>query len=200
MHKCSDYSFSLSECDVWLFRSPSPLPVNAYWAWTLHCLGCPPLFRHLHSHSPSYFCTNPAGVWSWLTRCGLFTGGTVKANTKYHDGRLCLVLVHRVGKLTEMFEESEVGANTSHLRVCRAGIELNYTHFRLFGISASGLLLQANMNEKTSTSCNRLSQKTMLTLVSVSSRPARGDWETDEREGGGSASGRKGEHGPSEAQ
>lgn len=89
--------------------SPSPLPVNAYWAWILQCLGCPHVCSVICTLSPCYFCTNPAGVWYWVNRCGLFTGGNGRAK-RHHDGESCSVTGHYVGKLTEMLEESEVEA------------------------------------------------------------------------------------------
>lgn len=56
--------------------------------------------------SSCYLCTNPAGVESWVNRCGLFTGGSGR-QTRHHGGESCSVTGRYVGKLTEVLEESE---------------------------------------------------------------------------------------------
>lgn len=89
---------------------PSPLPVNAYWAWILQCLDCPRVWSVIRTLTPCYFCTNPVGVWSWVNWCWLFTGGSRRVK-RYHIGGSCLIMGHYVGKWNEMLEEPEV----SHL-------------------------------------------------------------------------------------
>lgn len=92
----------LSEWDDWLFRKSLSLPVNAYWAWILHCLGRPHVCSVICTLSPCYFCTNPVGFDPGLNRCGS------RRAKRHHDGGSCLVTGYYVGKLTEILEESEV--------------------------------------------------------------------------------------------
>lgn len=96
--------------------SPSPLPVNAYWAWILHCLGCPHVCSVICTLSPCYFCTNPTGFdphrwvvhgWQWKGKEASWWG------IMFGNGTLCWKHDWDVGRV---WNQSNKAVKVTHFR------------------------------------------------------------------------------------